>query len=145
LSCSIRKAGRQDFEALAELANQLILVQDQFERKAILAKILQDPNCGIYVAEVKSTVVGFIEVRVFLDFVEGASLAVIMSFVVDEGHRGLGIGSRLMERAVKEAEKEKAKEIHVWTEFENERALSFYAKHGFMKRAVLLERETRKK
>jgi ribosomal protein S18 acetylase RimI-like enzyme len=144
LNCSIRKADQQDLEALAKLADQLIRVQDQLERKDILAKILQDPNRGIYVAEVKDMVVGFIEVCVFPDFVEGAPLAVIQNLVVDEKHRGLGIGSRLMNSAVEEAEKQNVAEIHVWTEFDNERALRFYAKHEFTKKAILLERETRK-
>jgi ribosomal protein S18 acetylase RimI-like enzyme len=144
LICSIRTADQQDLEALAKLANQLIRVKDQSERKAILAKILQDPSRGIYVAEVKGKVVGFVEVRVFPDFVEVAPLAIIQNLVVDERHRGLGIGSRLMKSAVEEAEKQNVAEIHVWTEFGNETALSFYAKHGFAKKAILLERETRK-
>jgi ribosomal protein S18 acetylase RimI-like enzyme len=144
LNCHIRKAETQDFETLTKLADQLIHLQDQSERKTILGKVLQYLNCGIYVAELEGKVVGFIEVRVFPDFVEGAPLAIIQNLIVDEGHRSLGVGSLLMKRAIEEAEKQNVAEIHVWTEFNNERALRFYAKHGFNKKAVLLERETRR-
>lgn len=61
-------------------------------------KSLQDANHEICVAEDDGKIVGFIEIRVFSDFVEGASIAVIQNLVVTKNYRKLGIGSKLLKK-----------------------------------------------
>jgi len=142
LDVKIRVAVAQDSEALVKLADELIPLGDWSSREAMLKKSLQDPDCKVIVAETDEKIVGFIESRVFPDFVEGAPITVIQSFIVDKNYRKRGIGSQLLQKACEEAVKQKAKEIHVWTEFENQQPINLYAKHGFKKRALLLEKET---
>jgi len=141
LNLRIRKAVPPDSQALSELADELIHLDGWSNRDAMLKKSFQDPNCDIYVAEIDNVIAGFIEIHVFPDFVEGAHIATIQNLIVKKNYRGLGIGSRLVERAVEETKDRNAIEIHVWTEFDNERAISFYTKRGFKKRALLLEKE----
>jgi len=141
LNVKIRTAVSQDSEALLELADELIPLEDRSSREVMLKKSLQDPNCKIYVAEVDDKVVGFIDIHVFPDFVEGAPIAIIQNLIVEKNYRKMGIGSKLLKRAVEESEKQNAAELHVWTEFENQQAISFYTEHGFEKRALLLEKE----
>ena len=86
-------------------------------------------------------IVGFIEVRVFPDFVEGAPIAIVQNLIVHKDYRRLGIAGELLRRACGEAEKWDVLEIHVWAEFDNEQAIDFYIKHGYKKRALLLEKE----
>ncbi|MCW4020657.1 MAG: GNAT family N-acetyltransferase [Candidatus Bathyarchaeota archaeon] len=143
LNLRVRRATPQDSEELVKLADELIRIDDFSNRNVMLKKSFQDPNCGIYVAEVDDMIAGFIEVRVFPDFVEGTPIAIIQNLIVKKDYRQVGIGSNLIKRAVEEAEKKKASEIHVWTEFDNKQAIRFYVKHGFRKRALLLEKETR--
>jgi len=121
LNLRIRKAVSPDSQALTELADELIHLDGWSNRDAMLKKSFQDPNCDIYVAEIDNVT--------------------IQNLIVKKNYRGLGIGSRLVERAVEETKDRNAIEIHVWTEFDNERAISFYTKRGFKKRALLLEKE----
>ena len=108
----------------------------------MLKESLDDPGCHIYVTEIDGRLAGFIELRVFPDFVEGQPIAIIQNLIVAEAYRRLGVGSRLMQRAIEEAERLKTIEVHVWTEFDNQGAIDFYTKHGFGNRHLLLERET---
>ena len=108
----------------------------------MLKKSLQDHSCTVYVAEVAEKIVGFIEMRVFPDFAEGMPIAIIQNLIVKEDYRKLGIGSKLIQKANETAEKQNVAEIHVWTEFNNQQAIDFYTKHGFKKKALLLEKET---
>jgi len=142
LNVRIRPAAAQDSEELVGLADELIRLDNRSGREAMLEKSLQAQDCRIYVAEVDDRTVGFVEVRVFPDFVEGGPIAVIQNLIVGKNHRKLGIGSKLLEAAIEEARDRKALEIHVWTESDNQPAISFYSKHEFKKRALLLEKET---
>jgi ribosomal protein S18 acetylase RimI-like enzyme len=140
LNVEVRTAAPQDSEELVNLADKLVHLDDWSKREAMLKKSLEEPNCEIFVAEVEKKIVGFIELRVFPDFVEGAPIGIIQNIIVDENYRKLGIGSKLLQRAIEEAENLNAVEIHVWTEFDNQPAINFYTKHGFKKRAILLEK-----
>lgn len=142
LNIKVRKTLSQDSEELVKLADELIHLDDWSGRKVMLKKSLQDPNSEIFVAEADKKIVGLIEVRVFPDFVEGSPIAVIQNLIVEKDFRKLGIGSKLIERSIEEAEKQNVVEIHVWTEFDNQQAINFYTRHGFHKRCLLLEKET---
>jgi len=140
-SMMVRKASREDSGSLVELADELVRLDDWSGREAMLEESLDDPGCQIYVAEADGKLAGFIELRVFPDFVEGQPIAIILNLIVAEAHRRLGVGSELMQRAIEDAERRNTVETHVWTDLDNQRAIDFYAKHGFGNRQLLLERE----
>ena len=142
LKVKVRTATPQDSKELVNLADELIRLNDWTGRELMLQETFQDSNCKVYVAEVDEKIVGFIELRVFSDFVEGTLIAIIQNLVVKRGSRNLGVGSNLIEQVIEEAEKRCVNEIHVWTEFDNQQAINFYTGQGFKKRAVLLEKET---
>ena len=142
LKVKVRTATPQDSKELVNLADELIRLNDWTGRELMLQETFQDSNCKVYVAEVDEKIVGFIELRVFSDFVEGTLIAFIQNLVVKKGFRNLGVGSNLVEQVIEEAEKRSVNEIHVWTEFDNQQAINFYTGQGFKKRAVLLEKET---
>lgn len=141
MNASIRDALLDDSEKLIRLADELIPLDDWSGRELMLKQSLKDPNCKIHVAEIDDEIVGFIEFRVFPDFVEGTLTAIIQNLIVEKEYRTLGIGSELIEKAIKDTARQNALEIHVWTEFDNRQAINFYIKHGFKKRALLLEKE----
>ena len=136
----IRDATVEDSSELLQLSNKLINLADWSNRMVMLEQSLQDPNSTIYVAEVENKIVGFIEERFFPDFVEGSTLSIIQSLMVDPKYRKQGIGTKLLQKAIEESERRAVLEVHVWTEFDNEDARDFYLKHGFSKRALLLEK-----
>ena len=105
--------------------------------------MLQDPNYTIYVADVNTRIVGFIDLRLFPDFVEGILLALIQTLVVQKPFRRQGIGSKLLRHVIADAVQRNVGEIHVWTEFENQQAITFYVQHGFQKRGLVLEKENK--
>ncbi len=137
---SVRRAVPRDSEQLCQLADELILLPIGSDRETMLKALLQDHDRVVYVADANGLLVGFIELRIFPDFVEGAPIAVIQNLIVREAYRRLGIGTGLMEKASEEAKKRSAKEIHVWTESSNEKAIHFYTKHGFERKALLFEK-----
>ena len=141
MSFIVRTAIPQDSEELVKLADELIHIDDWSGREVMLKKSLKDPNSEIFVAEADDKIVGFIELRVFPDFVEGSPIAIVQNLIIGEDCRKLGIGSKLMKKAMEEVEKRNAIETHVWTEFDNMQAINLYTKHGFKKRYLLLERE----
>ncbi len=142
MKCTIRQAEARDTEQLVALAKQLIPRKEGAARDALLRAALHDPACTIFVAEADAHLVGFIEVRVVPDFVEGAPIALIHNFVVDTDYRRQGVGSQLIQRVWDEVEQRNVTETHVWTEFNNHPALLFYTRHGFRLRGLLLERES---
>ena len=71
MNVRVRDAVRQDSDELVKLADELIHLDDWSVREAMLTKSLQDPDSKIYVAEIDKRIVGFIELRVFPDFVGG--------------------------------------------------------------------------
>jgi len=137
----IRPARKSDVKNIAKLAGELIPLEDLTKRNTMLMQSIDDSKRDIYVAEIKSEIVGFVDLWTFPDFVHGANLTIIQNLVVSEAFRSRGIGDELVRMAVKRAKGRKALELHAWTEFTNKPAISLYAKHGLKKRALLLEKE----
>jgi ribosomal protein S18 acetylase RimI-like enzyme len=140
LGVRIREAVQRDSEQLGKLSDELIHLEDWSTREVMLTESLNDPGSTIFVAEADETIVGFIELRVFPDFVEGSPIAIILNCVVATDSRRQGIGSQLIQRAGEEADKRHATETHVWTAFDNQQAIHFYTTHGFTDRHLLLEK-----
>jgi ribosomal protein S18 acetylase RimI-like enzyme len=139
----IRRFDSQDSTAVLQLANELIPKSEGTQRATMLKNVLRDPNYSLYVAEVNECIAGFIDLRVFPDFVEGILLALIQNVVVQKRFRQQGIGSKLLHRVISDALQRNVGEIHVWTEFENQQAITFYIQHGFQKRGIVLEKENK--
>jgi len=105
-----------------------------------LLSSIKDKKRDTHVAKVNGRLIGFLDLCFIPDFVHGGKIALIQNLVVAEEYRGLGIGDKLVGRAVKRAEERKALELHAWTEFENKPAIGLYKKHGLTKEHLLLER-----
>ncbi|MFA6668400.1 MAG: N-acetyltransferase [Candidatus Methanomethylophilaceae archaeon] len=61
----------------------------------------------------------------------------IMMLAVDEGHRGKGVGSDLLQRFRAESARSGITAITLEVKKENERAIRFYEKNGFRRTRVL--------
>jgi len=118
MSVVCRKAVPEDVEPLYEM------IKGYAERGIMLPRsreILHRQLEHFVVAEVDGEVVGCGSLcRLGNDLVEVRSLG------ISEGHKGLGIGSRLLDRLVEEAEKQQIPKVMALT-YE----VSFFLKNGF--------------
>ncbi len=110
----------------------------QPERAKTILEVLGDgKNHLVLVAETSDEIVGVLHLVFYLDILQGSLNSHVNFLLVKEGRRGKGIGSSLLDDAVRKARKRGAIEMHVDTIFED--AAKFYKKYGFKDDGVWLE------
>lgn len=137
----VRHARQDDFSAIQTLLNQL-MPGEPHGRRAMWKALEHHPAYAAWVADVDGVLAGFIDVFVFPDVAHGAPISVINNLVVGEPFRRRGLATRLLQAAVDHSRQAQAVEVHVWTDFSNERAIRLYKQVGFVERSLLLELET---
>jgi ribosomal protein S18 acetylase RimI-like enzyme len=138
----VRRADESDASKLVVLAREFIQGKATDEERLSIWEIaLRDPDYELWVAEVDGEIVGFIDLWIIHDFCHGGKLSYIQNLYVTPEYRGLGAGSQLLQKIIERAKEGGALEIHVVTEFDNERAIQLYRKHGLTKESLQLERE----
>ena len=109
--------------------------QDTSELSAKLMDIIQGSDSRLFVAEAGGTCIGFAEVYVREDAVDPARVARryahLQSLLVDEKHRGRGIGTELLKAAEAWAGERGAVEMRLDTwEFSGD-PTGFYERNGY--------------
>lgn len=135
----VREAVNEDIESIIRVFKTTYLQDESWARSA-LRRLLATANYVMLVAELGGMVVGYADYYVLPSIWEKWNEATINYLFVHKDYQGKGIGSKLLEEVVKRADKAGIAELHVATEKGNERAISLYTKHGFLKEYVLLER-----
>ncbi len=144
----IRQATIEDSPVIARLMTQLMeasgyedwpISSEQIEDT--LRKMANNDAYQVLLAEDKGQVVGLLGLSFRHTLFHPAPTALIDELVVDQGHRGQGIGRRLMAEAIKRCRAAGCCEVEVSTERSNEAAQEFYRQHGFNHEAVLFELE----
>jgi ribosomal protein S18 acetylase RimI-like enzyme len=135
----VREAVSEDIEGIIRVFKTVYLQDESWARSA-LRRLLATSNYVMLVAELGGIVVGYADYYVLPSIWEKWNEATINYLFVHKDYQGKGIGSKLLEEVVKRADKVGIAELHVATEKGNERAISLYTKHGFLKEHVLLER-----
>lgn len=138
----IRRARSDDFPAIQMLLNQLMPGLEH-RRQAMWSMLMAHQDYAAWIAEVEDTPAGFLDLVVFPDAAHGENIGIVSNLIVDERFRGAGLGEALLREAVAHSRRERAVEVHVWTDFDNTRAIGLYKKVGFVERALLLELEVR--
>lgn len=137
---SVRRAIESDFVSIHSLLEQL-MPGEADHRQAIWRDALRDEGYYAWVAEVDRKPVGFVDLFVIPDVAHGRNIGLINNLVIDDRFRGRGLGESLLREAIEHCRRRDAVEVHVWTEFDNARAIGLYKKLGFADRALLLELE----
>jgi ribosomal protein S18 acetylase RimI-like enzyme len=98
-----------------------------------LSKQLRRRNAAVFVAELGCNVVGHVMVQVnkLPPIYVHDKDAYVCEIVVDERHRGKGIGTMLLEEAEKWARKKGLHSISLFVHTGNEAAFAAYRKSGF--------------
>jgi GNAT superfamily N-acetyltransferase len=94
------------------------------------AEVLRRPGNAVFVAEVDGEVVGWIHVVEILTL-ESDRSAEIAGLIVDEAHRGVGIGARLVAEAKRWTRSEGCEILQVRSNVIRVRARRFYEREGF--------------
>jgi GNAT superfamily N-acetyltransferase len=127
----LRAARAEDSVALARLSTQLGYPVSGEEISVRLANALRDPSSAVVVAETPTgDVVGFVHLlHQFL--VESDPRVEIGALVVDESHRGVGVGQLLMARAEQWARERGCKCVNLRSNVIRAGAHAFYERIGY--------------
>ncbi len=145
---TIRPMQRNDFPALEHLIAQLteVVESEHTRSKAGLVNVVATMNAHpemylTLVAEEDGAVLGMLAMVFYRVWFHPGGTALITELVVDEHHRGRGVGAELIKTAVKDARSRGMDEIEVGTERQNQDAQRFYRRCGFDEEYVLLGME----
>ncbi len=117
-----------DFESIAGF--------DQPRIESLLRGLLAAPERGAcWVAEVDGTLVGYLLAAFIFSLEHGGEMAEIDEFFVTPAGRSTGVGSRLLQTAQREMGAGGLIRVQLQLAVGNERARTFYRRHGFASRA----------
>lgn len=131
----IREAKIEDSQAITDLTLQLEHDITLDETKERLEHILKDKSQVILVAEVNNKVLGYANVKVNYELLNGIQ-ARLEGLVVDSNTRGLGIGRKLMEKVDDWSRKQGSRTLKFVSNMKRVEAHGFYEKIGYEKSKV---------
>jgi len=128
----VRRARLADAPRIAALATQLGYPSPTSEVRKRLERIRHDDGHFVSVAEIDGQVVGW--VHAFVKYsIDAGPRAEIGGLVVDEGHRGAGLGKLLMSEAEELARSRELEGVYLRSNVLRESAHAFYEAMGFRK------------
>ena len=132
-----RLADKSDINELAYLLTVLFSQEADFrpdisKQQKGLAMIIDNPIHGHILVAIKSNkIVGMVNLLYLVSTAEGSKVAMLEDMVINPEYRGYGIGSILLEEAIKFSKQRGCKRITLLTDCDNEKAINFYSKQGF--------------
>jgi len=141
----IREANESDLPAIQGLLTDLIDTLEDAEGVDIevavrnFQRVLSDAASYFLVADMNGMAVGFINFTIRQTVLHRSPSGLIDELVVASGHRGKGVGRRLVLAAIEKCRALGCCEVEVSTEMTNIGASKFYERCGFEERGILLE------
>jgi len=144
MSIHIREARREDASLIVRLITELAVGTGEVSpiSPAYVKTYLASPTSGVLLTEAQGQVIGLLSYSVRPDLYHAANCCLIEELVVREGLRGQGVGSALLQALF--SRMQECAEVGLGVMPENERAIRFYRKHGFVDEALLLEKHSQK-
>jgi len=133
----ITLANSSDIPQLLPLLDELFSQESEFSpdhavQRRGLEMIVGNRDIGeIIVAKQADSIVGMVSLLYTVSTALGAKVAVLEDMIVSKEARGRGVGSSLMEYALKHAELSGCKRITLLSDHNNSSAHRFYERHGF--------------
>jgi aminoglycoside 6'-N-acetyltransferase I len=130
----IRVASQEDFPAIAQLAAMLWPSEDENILLGEFKANHGSSDHALYICEEKNEVIGFVELSLRNDYVEGTSsspVAYIEAIFVKEQYRKQRIGIALVQRAEEWAREKGCRELASDTEISNITSQNFHKQCGF--------------
>jgi ribosomal protein S18 acetylase RimI-like enzyme len=116
----------------------LFLSSVKFLRKMLLHLFPYSVFLPLVVSD-QNNIVGFAFLKIKKRLSNG-HFSAELGIVVDEAHRGKGLGSKLMENLLKLAQQENVSEVFLTVLFDNMKAIQLYEKYGFKKVGETVDR-----
>lgn len=132
----IRMAYSDDILPMVDLLAELFTIEDGFTVDVVnqtrgLELLLQNPQSVVLVAEMQNRVVGMITLQRLISTAVGEYVGIIEDVVVSTAERGKGIGNKLIQAALEEADGRGWKRLALASDRRNSKAIAFYQKKGF--------------
>jgi GNAT superfamily N-acetyltransferase len=133
----IRLAGLDDIPQLAALLGELFAQEIEFTPDRArqvegLGRIIADASVGkILVGIQAGRAVGMVNLLYTVSTALGGRVAILEDMVVDPGARGRGLGSRLLDEAIRTCRADGCLRVTLLTDGDNSDAQRFYLRHGF--------------
>lgn len=142
------RASASDITALSELLTVLFTQEIEFQPDTAaqykgLAAIINNPEMGtILVAREGKTILAMVSLLFTISTAIGERVALLEDMIVAPDARCSGVGSALLNHAIRVAHLSGAKRVTLLTDRENTAAQRFYAKHGFTLSTMVPMRRT---
>jgi ribosomal protein S18 acetylase RimI-like enzyme len=139
----IEMATTSDIPTLCTLLDYLFSQEVEFKpdhetQSRGLEMILNNNNIGnIFVAKKNEKIIGMVILLYTVSTALGERVALLEDMVVSPNERGLGIGSMLLDHAVKYATEKGCKRITLLTDKKNIGAQKFYKQHKFNRSSMI--------
>ena len=139
----IEMATTSDIPTLCTLLDYLFSQEIEFKsnhetQSRGLEMILNNNNIGnIFVAKKNEKIIGMVILLYTVSTALGERVALLEDMVVSPNERELGIGSKLLDHAVKYATEKGCKRITLLTDKMNIRAQKFYKQHKFNRSSMI--------
>ena len=139
----IEMATTSDIPTLCTLLDYLFSQEVEFKsdhetQSRGLEKILNNNNTGnIFVAKKNEKIIGMVILLYTVSTALGEQVVLLEDMVVSPNERELGIGSKLLDHAVKYATEKGCKRITLLTDKMNIRAQKFYKQHKFNRSSMI--------
>ena len=128
-----------DVPQLCELLALLFAQEADFtpnlqHQSRALEMIIGQPEVGrIFCAVASGSVIGMVSILFTVSTAEGGRAAWLEDLIVHPGHRGAGIGERLLQTAIAGAKTAGGTRITLLTDATNHAAQKFYGRAGFVR------------
>lgn len=132
----IRSATVRDLPAMTRLLQELFAIETEFEvdtqkQQHGLQMLLDSSTARIWVAERRNRVVGMVSVQLMVSTAEGGFSGLLEDLIVSSPYRRRGLGTALVNAAVKWAQGEGATRIQLLADGRNVPAIIFYRKQDW--------------
>ncbi len=143
MSMEIRESKPKDFDDVMALFGQLWPNKELHpnDMLAVYNHGIQSETDKYICAEENGKVIGFCALAIVNNFWQEGQIAYCYAMIVDEAHRGQGIGKSIFDRALETAKASGCKKLELDSGFPREKAHKFYEKIGFEKRAYLFSKD----
>jgi len=135
----IRRAGETDLPAVIRLQHQLGPHEPPMSHDdavAIFALMQSYPDNVVYVAEADGAIVGTFTLLVMDKLGHGKPAGLVEDVVVDEAHRGTGIGAEMMRFAMEHCRQRGCYKLALSSNALRTGAHAFYERLGFQKHGL---------
>jgi GNAT superfamily N-acetyltransferase len=135
MDSAIRPARPGDIPRMTDLLGELFRLEgdlstDGEKQVRGLSALVADPSgrSGVFVAEVAGVVVGMATVQTLISTAEGGRVGLVEDVIVDRGHRGKGLGTRLLAEVEDWGRGRGLLRLQLLADKENLSAVEFYVK-----------------